>query len=80
MICNCSPEKEPIVVLRDTTYSDLCSILEFMYYGEVRVAQPDLKSLLATADVLKVKGLAEISPDHRAGTSTAGDAQLHRIL
>ena len=72
MICNCSPEKEPIVVLRDTAYSDLCSILEFMYYGEVRVAQTDLKSLLATADMLRVKGLAEISPDHRSDSLASG--------
>ncbi len=54
-------EREPVIILRETSYSDLCAILEFMYYGEARVAQCNLKSVLATAEALKIKGLADVS-------------------
>ena len=35
------------------------AILEFMYAGEVNVAQDQLPAFLKTAERLKVKGLAE---------------------
>ena len=37
----------------------LTAILEFMYAGEVNVAQDQLPQFLKTAERLKVKGLAE---------------------
>ena len=37
----------------------LPAILEFMYAGEVNVAQDQLPAFLKTAERLKVKGLAE---------------------
>ncbi|CAG0914852.1 unnamed protein product [Notodromas monacha] len=73
ILANYGSEKEPVIILRDTPYADLCAILEFMYYGEVRVGQNDMKSLLATADVLKVKGLAEITPPG-VNSAMKGDA------
>ena len=38
---------------------DLYTILEFIYMGEVNVGQSDLTSFLKTAELLKIKGLAE---------------------
>ena len=39
------------------SYTDLQSVLNFIYDGEVSVAQEDLNSFLALAENLKVKGL-----------------------
>ena len=40
-------------------FQHLTAILEFMYAGEVNVAQDQLPAFLKTAERLKVKGLAE---------------------
>ena len=53
------PCKHPIVVLKDVKYSEIKAILEYMYRGEVNVAQEQLAGLLKIAEVLKVKGLVE---------------------
>lgn len=53
------PCKHPIVVLKDVKYSEIKAILEYMYRGEVNVAQEQLGGLLKVAEVLKVKGLVE---------------------
>jgi hypothetical protein len=49
----------PIVVLKDVRFSEIKAILEYMYRGEVNVAQDQLSGLLKVAEVLKVKGLVE---------------------
>ncbi len=38
-------------------HSELVSVLNFMYHGEVSVAQDDLEAFLAAAEELSVKGL-----------------------
>jgi hypothetical protein len=47
-------ERNQIVILKDTPFRDVLSLMEFMYRGEARVAQQRLASLLATAENLKV--------------------------
>ncbi|XP_066246973.1 protein abrupt-like isoform X1 [Euwallacea similis] len=53
------PCKHPVVVLKDVKYSEIKAILEYMYRGEVNVAQDRLAALLKVAEALKVKGLVE---------------------
>ena len=53
------PCKHPVVVLKDVMYSEIKAILEYMYRGEVNVAQGQLAALLKVAEALKVKGLVE---------------------
>ncbi|XP_018332024.1 uncharacterized protein LOC108741654 isoform X2 [Agrilus planipennis] len=60
------PCKHPIVVLKDVKYSEIKAILEYMYRGEVNVAQDQLAALLKVAEALKVKGLVE---ENRSGES-----------
>merc|ERR1712147_266853 len=54
-----NPAKHPIIILKDVPFTHLTAILEFMYAGEVNVAQDQLPQFLKTAERLKVKGLAE---------------------
>ncbi|KAK7077164.1 hypothetical protein SK128_009773 [Halocaridina rubra] len=54
-----NPCQHPIVFLKDVTFSNLTSILDFMYHGEVNVSHNELATFLKTAEALKVRGLAE---------------------
>ena len=46
-----------VLYLKGVTYRDMESVLNFMYHGEVNVAQDDLNSFLAVAEELRVKGI-----------------------
>ena len=46
----------PLLYLKGVKYKELVSVLNFMYMGEVNVAQDDLNSFLAVAEELRVKG------------------------
>ncbi|XP_065212800.1 uncharacterized protein LOC135840283 [Planococcus citri] len=48
----------PIIFMKDMKFWQIQAIIEFMYRGEVNIAQERLSSLLAAAEALRVKGLA----------------------
>ena len=54
-----NPHQHPLLYLKGVKYADLQSVLNFMYHGEVNVAQDELNSFLAVAEELKVKGLTQ---------------------
>eukprot|EP00092_Neocalanus_flemingeri_P008179 GFUD01008819.1.p1 GENE.GFUD01008819.1~~GFUD01008819.1.p1 ORF type:complete len:281 (-),score=55.23 GFUD01008819.1:192-1034(-) len=54
-----NPHQHPLLYLKGVKYKELLSILDFMYNGEVNVAQEELKQFLAVAGDLKVKGLTQ---------------------
>jgi len=57
-----SPQhKHPLIYLKDVKLSELTSLLDFIYMGEVIVNREDLNSFLLVAEDLKVKGLSTIS-------------------
>merc|ERR1719153_1922625 len=45
--------------MKGVKYIDLQAVLNFMYHGEVNVAQEELNSFLAVAEDLRVKGLTQ---------------------
>jgi len=51
--------EHPLLYLKGVKYSDIVAVLNFMYHGEVNVAQEELNSFLAVAEELKVKGLTQ---------------------
>merc|ERR1712083_891973 len=55
--------EHPLLYLKGVKYADLISVLNFMYMGEVNVAQEELNSFLAVAEYLKVKGLTQNNPE-----------------
>jgi len=54
-----NPHQHPLLYLKGVKYTDLQSVLNFMYHGEVSVAQDELNSFLAIAEDLRVKGLTQ---------------------
>lgn len=56
-----NPCQHPIVILRDVASSDMESLLRFMYHGEVHVGQEQLAAFLKTAQMLQVRGLADVN-------------------
>ncbi|XP_018899255.2 protein bric-a-brac 1 isoform X2 [Bemisia tabaci] len=65
-----NPCQHPIVILKDISYSDLKSVVEFMYKGEINVAQEQIGPLLRVAETLKIRGLAEINNEPELKSST----------
>jgi len=51
--------QHPLLYLKGVKYTDLQSVLNFMYHGEVNVAQEELNSFLSVAEDLRVKGLTQ---------------------
>jgi len=54
-----NPHQHPLLYLKGVKYNELLSVLNFMYMGEVNVAQEELNSFLAVAEDLRVKGLTQ---------------------
>ena len=69
IISSCSPvlrnilklnqNPHPLIYLRRVKYKDLQNLLNFMYQGEVNVAEEDLTSFLEVAEDLNIRGLSE---------------------
>lgn len=86
-------EKHPIVILKDVPYSDMKSLLDFMYRGEVSVDQERLTAFLKVAESLRIKGLTEVNEEkcdipaltnsliqqQQTNTGHTPPPQLHRI-
>lgn len=62
-------QQHPIVVFKDIQLAELRAILEFIYRGEVSVAQEQVGVLLKAAESLKVKGLYSEDASSPAGLS-----------
>ena len=56
-----NPHQHPLLYMKGVSFTDLESLLDFMYYGEVNIAQENLNSFLSVAEELQVKGLTQSS-------------------
>ena len=81
-----NPHQHPLLYLKGVEFSDLQAVLNFMYHGEVNVAQEELNSFLAVAEELKVKGLTQSSSGNdssntkpKAETPTTSNVARARI-
>jgi len=54
-----NPHQHPLLYLKGVRFEDINSVLNFMYNGEVNVAQEELNSFLSVAEDLQVKGLTQ---------------------
>jgi len=72
-----NPHQHPLLYLKGVKYSDLQSVLNFMYHGEVNVAQDELNSFLAVAEELRVKGLTQNNGSQSANTKSSSSSSSH---
>jgi broad-like protein len=56
-----NPCHHPVVILRDAAFVDVEGLIRYVYRGEVDVQPERLQNFLRTAELLKIKGLAEQS-------------------
>ena len=64
----------PLLYLKGVKFSDLVSVLNFMYQGEVNIAQDNLNTFLRVAEELQVKGLTQNEREEdRQGRRSSGD-------
>ncbi|XP_072931334.1 protein bric-a-brac 1-like isoform X3 [Epargyreus clarus] len=59
-----NPCRHPIIIMRDIKYCDLKAVVDFMYRGEINVSQDQISALLKVAEMLKIRGLTDVSGDH----------------
>jgi len=64
MMLRRNPHQHPLIYMRGIKSSDLASILDFIYFGEIEMSQDELPDFLAVAEELKLKGL---TPDRSTG-------------
>ena len=77
-----NPHQHPLIYLKGVKFSDLASILNFMYLGEASIAQDDLNKFLAVSEELQIKGLTQEEksvpcpqPQSKYSTSASKDTQ-----
>nr|XP_044250462.1 LOW QUALITY PROTEIN: protein bric-a-brac 1 [Drosophila takahashii] len=74
-----TPCQHPIVIMRDVNWSDLKAIVEFMYRGEINVSQDQIGPLLRIAEMLKVRGLADVTHMEAATAAATAAASSERM-
>jgi len=58
-----NPHQNPLLYLKGVRFTDLKSVLNFIYNGEVNVAQEELNTFLSVAEDLRIKGLTQSPSD-----------------
>lgn len=56
-----NPCQHPIIIMRDVRWEEMRAIVDFMYKGEINVSQEQIGPLLKIAEMLKIRGLAEVN-------------------
>lgn len=84
-----NPCEHPIVILRDIRAEDVESLLRFMYNGEVHIGHEQLSDFLKTAQLLQVRGLADVTGPQSKGlplstslipeTNTSSSADINAL-
>ena len=72
-----NPHQHPLLYLKGVKYKELVCVLNFMYQGEVNVAQEELNTFLSIAEELQVKGLTQ--EDKRTGQGEPAKAGAGQI-
>ena len=57
-----NPHPHPLIYIKGVKFKELQNVLNFMYMGEVSLAQEELQYFLQVAQDLKVKGIERKDP------------------
>lgn len=71
-----TPCSHPVVIMKDVAAKDLRKILEFMYKGEINVSKQEIASVLTVAEVLHVRGLAQIDTNENEPQPSTSNANV----
>jgi BTB/POZ domain len=71
-----NPCQHPIIIMRDVKWPELKAIVEFMYKGEINVNQDQISPLLAIAEMLQIRGLAEVNSEQSAMGNNLAETQI----
>lgn len=69
--------KHPIIFLPHLKYTDIRALVDYMYCGEVYISFGHLPSLLKAAEVLRIKGLTDVTNGN--GNGAGGGANNNSI-
>ena len=72
IVTRTAAQANPFIYLKGIKFEDLLACLQFMYQGEVSVAQENLNSFLSAAEELKVRGLTQEARKEDQTPTTAG--------
>ena len=75
-----NPHPHPLLYLKGVKYEEVLSVLDFMYHGEVNVAQEDLSSFLAVAKELEVKGLTQEDSEEKSNTQSTIEKSRNKLF
>ncbi len=56
-----NPCKHPVIIMLDIKWPVLKAAVDFMYKGEINVSQDQISPLLRVAEMLKIRGLADVN-------------------
>lgn len=70
--------KHPIIFLPHLKYSDIRALVDYMYCGEVYISFGHLPSLLKAAEVLRIKGLTDVTSANGNGTNISSSSDHHQ--
>ncbi|XP_015784223.1 longitudinals lacking protein, isoforms H/M/V isoform X2 [Tetranychus urticae] len=69
-----NPCQYPVIVIKDLALSELRTIVEFIYKGEVSVSRDKLSAVLQAAKELEVSGLSDLKVDGNSSSSTSSSS------
>lgn len=72
-------DKQAFIFLKDVSFPDLRALVDYMYKGEVNVAQEQLASFLQTAEALDIKGMTLIASSNIFSTRYMPIVFFYRI-
>ncbi|XP_026758172.1 uncharacterized protein LOC113517629 isoform X2 [Galleria mellonella] len=76
-----NPCPHPIIFMRDCEVSHVRALLQFMYVGQVNIAQAQLSAFLRTADALQIRGLTDCSQHNdKKANRKSPPSQLRNLL
>ena len=72
-----NPHQHPLLYLKGIRHAEMAAVMDFMYQGEVSVAQEDLNTFLSVAEDLKIKGLTQNETDNKQTSHTTSSSNRH---
>ena len=70
-----NPHQHPLLYFKGIRHSEMAAVMDFMYQGEVSVAQEDLNTFLSVAEELKIKGLTQNESDNKQSGHTSSSSR-----